>query len=107
MDIQRKKGLLDICVLSVLKSKPSYGYLIIGEVTKCIEISESTLYPILKRLESSGALTTYTQEYGGRTRKYYQITDTGNAKIDDFLNEWEQMKQIYNFIEENSREVIL
>ncbi|WP_394926971.1 PadR family transcriptional regulator [uncultured Robinsoniella sp.] len=104
MDIQRKKGLLDICVLSVLKQGPSYGYLINGEVSKCIEISESTLYPILKRLESTGCLTTYKQEYNGRTRKYYKITDAGIAKIQEFLNEWEEMKQIYAFIEKNSQE---
>lgn len=66
MDIQRKKGLLDICVLSVLSREPSYGYKIVGDVSACIDISESTLYPILKRLESAGCLTTFTQEHNGR-----------------------------------------
>lgn len=106
MNIQRKKGLLDICVLSVLKKAPSYGYMIIGEVSQCIEISESTLYPILKRLESSGSLTTYKKEYNGRTRKYYKIADPGITKINEFLSEWEQMKQIYSFVEMNSQEEI-
>lgn len=98
MDIQRKKGMLDICVLSVLKREPSYGYLIVKDVSECIEISESTLYPILKRLESAGCLTTYKEEYNGRLRKYYRITDAGEARIIGFLEEWEEMKEIYNFI---------
>lgn len=101
MDTQRKKGVLDICVLSVLKNGPSYGYLIIGEVSKCIDISESTLYPILKRLEKGGCLTTYKVEYNGRTRKYYQITEAGLKRIEEFLGEWEEMKQIYQFVENN------
>lgn len=104
MDIQRKKGLLDACVLSVLKKGPSYGYEINGEVSKCIEISESTLYPILKRLEASGCLTTYQQEHNGRTRRYYSITSAGTAKIDEFLNEWDEIKKIYSFVEKNSME---
>lgn len=102
MDTQRKKGMLDVCVLAILSRGPSYGYLIIGEVSKCIEISESTLYPILKRLEQSGSLVTYRQEYNGRTRKYYEITDAGRRKIREFLNEWEEMKQIYHFIAKQS-----
>lgn len=104
MDTQRKKGLLDICVLAILSRGPSYGYLIIGEVAGCIEISESTLYPILKRLEQSGSLRTYKQEHNGRTRKYYEITETGRRKIRDFLDEWEEMQSIYHFIEERSRQ---
>lgn len=103
MDTQRKKGLLDVCVLSILSRGASYGYLIIGEVSKCIEISESTLYPILKRLEQSGCLKTYRQEHNGRTRKYYEITDAGRKKIQDFLDEWEEMKRIYQFISQQSK----
>lgn len=102
MDVQRKKGVLDVCVLSVLKKGPSYGYEINGQVSQCIEISESTLYPILKRLESSGCLTTYRQEHNGRTRRYYQLTETGVARINDFLNEWDEMKKIYKFVKKNS-----
>ncbi|MDO4274762.1 MAG: PadR family transcriptional regulator [Eubacteriales bacterium] len=100
MDIQRKKGILDICVLSVLQKGPSYGYLIVKEVSECIEISESTLYPILKRLETAGNLTTYKQEYNGRMRKYYKITESGKQKIHDFLSEWEEIKKIYAFVQE-------
>ena len=86
MDIQRKKGLLDICVLSVLSREPSYGYKIVGDVSACIDISESTLYPILKRLESAGCLTTFTQEHNRA-----------------FLDEWEEMRRVYAFIESNGR----
>ena len=86
MDIQRKKGILDVCVLSVLQKEPSYGYMIVKEVSECIEISESTLYPILKRMENAGCLTTYKQEHNGRMRKYYEITDAGRKKIEEFRN---------------------
>lgn len=103
VDIQRKKGLLDICVLSVLSREPSYGYKIVGDVSACIDISESTLYPILKRLESAGCLTTFTQEHNGRMRKYYRITETGVERIRAFLDEWEEMRRVYAFIESNGR----
>lgn len=105
MDIQRKKGILDVCVLSVLRNGPSYGYLIVRAVSECIEISESTLYPILKRLESSGCLTTYKKEYSGRLRKYYQITQTGITKIQEYLEEWDEMKKVYTFIANHQSEV--
>lgn len=105
MDAQRKKGILDVCVLAVLKKGPSYGYLIIRDVSRCIEISESTLYPILKRLEQNGSLKTYRQEYNGRTRKYYELTETGQSRINVFLEEWDELQQMYRFIEEeNERE---
>ena len=98
LDSQRKKGLLDICVLAVLNREPSYGYKIVGDVSACIEISESTLYPILKRLETAGCLTTCPQEHNGRLRKYYHITPDGIARIEQFKTEWEQIVHIYQFI---------
>ena len=98
MDVQRKKGLLDVCVLAVLRRGPSYGYQIVRDVSACIAVSESTLYPILRRLEANGLVTTYTQEHNGRVRKYYKITDTGRARIDTFLDEWDEVKRIYIFI---------
>ena len=107
MDTQRKKGVLDICVLSVLRRAPSYGYLIVKEVSECIEISESTLYPILKRLENAGSLTTYKQEYNGRMRKYYRITEFGEQKIEEFLSEWEEIKKIYTFVDEHRNEEVV
>lgn len=102
MDVQRKKGLLEVCVLAALCKEPSYGYKIIKDVSACIDISESTLYPILKRLESGGCVTTYTQEYNGRLRKYYYITPLGRIRIADFLEEWDEIKKVYTFIQEES-----
>ena len=99
MDTQRKKGLLEICVLAVLQREPSYGYKIIGDITPCIDISESTLYPILKRLETAGCLITFTQEHNGRLRKYYRITEAGRDRIAEFLREWQDVMRIYAFIE--------
>lgn len=98
MDIQLKRGLLDVCVLTAIKNEDSYGYKIIKDVKPYIELSESTLYTILKRLEVSEMLTVYVAEYDGRTRKYYHITDLGLKRIDEFKQDWKEMWSIYNFI---------
>ena len=98
MDVQIKKGILEACVLAVIKREPSYGYKIVGDVSQCIAISESTLYPILRRLEAAGALSTYSKEHNGRLRKYYQITPLGEQRIADFLESWKQLKEVYDFI---------
>lgn len=103
MDIQLKRGLLEVCVLKVLEVNDSYGYQIIKDILPCIEISESTLYPILKRLESSNMLTVYSVEHNGRLRKYYKITDQGKQKIEDFKKEWREVLDVYAFI--NSKKV--
>lgn len=98
MDIQLKRGLLDICVLVSIKDENSYGYKIIKDIKPYIEISESTLYPILRRLETQKLLTVNTQEYNGRLRKYYHITDLGIQRINGFKEEWKEVVNIYNFI---------
>ena len=98
MDIQLKRGFLEACVLAVLDRSDSYGYQLIKDISPCIEISESTLYPILKRLESSDMLSDYSVEHNGRLRKYYKITDAGREKIEDFKNEWKEIMSVYNFI---------
>jgi len=98
VDIQRKKGILDICVLSVLRKEPSYGYQIIQDVSKCIEVNDSTMYPILRRLETTGCVTTYSNEYNGRMRKYFTITQMGINKIEEFLAEWDEVGKIYEFV---------
>lgn len=98
MDVQIKKGILEACVLAVIKREPSYGYKIVGDVSECIAISESTLYPILRRLEAAGALSTYSKEHNGRLRKYYQITPMGEKRIAEFLESWKQLKEVYDFI---------
>ena len=98
MDTQLKKGLLDVCVLSVLRNGESYGYKIISDVAPYIEISESTLYPILKRLEASGAVSTHSREYNGRWRKYYEITEKGMQRIVEFIEDVREFEKIYEFI---------
>lgn len=98
MDAQLKKGLLEVCVLAALKREESYGYRIIADVSPYIEISESTLYPILKRLESTGCVTTRSKEYNGRLRKYYMITEQGKKKIRDFIVDLDELDRVYKFI---------
>ncbi len=98
MDIQLKKGMLEFCVLAVLAKSDSYGYQIIKDISTCIDISESTLYPILKRLESASYLTTYSVEHNSRLRKYYRITEQGRIYMNEFLMEWQQVMKIYYFI---------
>lgn len=98
MDIQLKKGLLEFCVLAALQKSDSYGYQIIKDVSSCIEISESTLYPILKRLEANLYVETYSVEHNGRLRKYYKITDSGRVHIKTFLDDWQQVMKVYSFI---------
>ena len=103
IDPQLKRGLLDACVLALLRRGDSYGYQIIKDLSNYIEISESTLYPILRRLESSGALTVYSVEHSGRLRKFYRITEQGIRQSEEFLSDWAQMQRIYDFIKECSR----
>ena len=98
MDNQMKRGLLDVCVLAAIKDEDSYGYKIIKDVKPYVEISESTLYPILRRLESAALLTVRTAEHNGRLRKYYHITAAGLGRIEDFKNEWKEIMSIYQFM---------
>ncbi len=106
MDIQLKRGLLDVCVLAAIKNEDSYGYKIIKDMKPYIQLSESTLYTILKRLESADMLTVRTAEHGGRLRKYYHITNVGLKRIEDFKSEWEEILSIYQFVikEENGND---
>jgi PadR family transcriptional regulator PadR len=98
MDIQLKRGLLDVCVLAAIKNEDSYGYKIIKDMKPYIELSESTLYTILKRLENAEMLTVWSAEHGGRLRKYYRITEIGRRRIEEFKAEWKEMVSIYNFV---------
>lgn len=98
MDIQLKRGLLDVCVLAAIKNEDSYGYQIIKDMKPYIELSESTLYTILKRLETAAMLTVRSAEHDGRLRKYYRITDLGRARIAEFCEEWKEMLSIYQFV---------
>ena len=98
MDIQLKRGLLDVCVLAAIKSEDSYGYQIIKDMRPYVELSESTLYTILKRLETADMLTVRTAEHSGRLRKYYHITEQGLKRIEDFKEEWKEIMSIYRFV---------
>ena len=98
MDIQLKRGLLDVCVLAAIKNGDSYGYKIIKDMKPYIELSESTLYTILKRLETANMVTVRTAEHGGRLRKYYRITSEGRKRIEDFKVEWKEILSIYRFV---------
>ena len=98
MDAQLKRGLLDVCVLAAIKNEDSYGYKIIKDLKPYIELSESTLYTILKRLESADMLTVRTAEHEGRLRKYYRITDAGVKRIEEFKDEWKEVISVYGFV---------
>ena len=98
MDIQLKRGLLDVCVLAAIKTEDSYGYKIIKDLKPCLELSESTLYTILKRLEVSEMLTVHTSEHGGRLRKYYHITAAGLRRLEEFKEEWREVMSIYQLV---------
>ena len=98
MDAQMKKGFLDVCVLAALSRGESYGYKIIDDLKGFIEVSESTLYPILKRLEQGGQLSVDSREHNGRLRKYYNITPSGTTKLKDFKNSFLDMQKVFNFI---------
>ena len=98
MDIQLKRGLLDVCVLAAIRREDSYGYQIVKQIQPYIAISESTLYPILRRLEEAGQLTVRAVEHNGRLRKYYRITPKGVARLNDFAMEWKEMMTSYQFV---------
>ena len=104
MDIQMKRGLLDVCVLAAIQKEDSYGYQIIKDMKPYVEISESTLYPILRRLEAAELLTVRTAEHNGRLRKYYHITAAGLQRLRDFQQEWKEIVSIYQFIMKGAQE---
>ena len=98
MEIQMKRGLLDVCVLAAIKNEDSYGYQIIKDIKPYVNISESTLYPILRRLEEAKLLTVRSVEHNGRLRKYYHITREGLKRLEEFKTEWREVMVIYQFV---------
>ena len=98
MDAQLKKGLLEVCVLSAIEEEESYGYKIISDLAPCVTISESTLYPILRRLEQSGAVRSRTAEFNGRLRRYFSITSLGKQKINEFIEMMSDFERIKKFL---------
>lgn len=92
MTYQLAAPLLDACVLAIVEQEDAYGYTLTARVKEVVDISESTLYPVLRRLQKDNYLTTYDQPYQGRNRRYYQITDSGREKLVFYKNEWELYK---------------
>ncbi len=104
MDAQLKRGLLEACVLAAIKKEDSYGYKIIKDISPYVAISESTLYPILKRLEGSGSIAAYTVEHNSRLRRYYRITEDGIKRIEEFLEDFKDVIKAYEYIKEGQYE---
>ena len=90
-------------MLAAIENGESYGYKIIKDVKPYIELSESTLYTILKRLELAAMLTVRTAQHDGRLRKYYKITAAGLARIAEFKEEWREVMSIYRFVTKEAR----
>lgn len=98
MEAQLKRGLLEVCVLAAIQNEDSYGYQIIKDISPYVAVSESTLYPILRRLEAAQLLSVRSVEHNGRLRKYYHITPSGQARLAAFADEWRQIVSIGRFI---------
>ena len=99
MDAQMKRGFLEACVLATLDRHESYGYQIVKDVPMALGLTESTLYPLLKRLESAGCIAVRTAEHNGRLRKYYRTTEEGRRRISEFIAERSEVLAIYDYIE--------
>ena len=100
MDIQLKKGILDVLVLSILKGEDLYGYKLSEQVNGIVQIAETALYPILRRLKEHGLLKTYSVEHNGRLRKYYSITESGKAHLNKSIKDLAELQKIIeNIIE--------
>lgn len=98
MDAQMKKGLLDVCVLYTLKKEDTYGYKLTQEITGLLDTSESALYPVLRRLESQDLLETYSTEHSGRLRKYYRITALGINRLEEYIKELKDLKNVLDYL---------
>ena len=98
LDPQMKRGLLEACVLSALARGDSYGYKIVKDLSVCVQVSESTLFPILRRLENAGALTVYSVEHNSRLRKFYHLTEQGRQQLSDAVEDWKELESMYEFI---------
>ena len=98
MDIQLKRGLLDVCVLAAIKQEDSYGYKIIKDMKPYVELSESTLYPILRRLEAAQLLSVHSAEHNGRLRKYYHLTRAGRAALTEEEKAWQEYSGAVNAV---------
>ena len=98
MDAQLKRGFIEACVLVAVCDQESYGYQIIRDVPGVLGLTESTLYPVLKRLEAAGRVSSRSAEHNGRLRKYYRITDSGRARLAQVAAERAEVEQVYDYI---------
>ena len=99
LDAQMKRGLVENCVLAALARGDSYGYQIVKGMAPFVTVTESTLYPILRRLESAGALTVYSVEHNGRLRKFYRLTPLGRRQLESFAADWDEVAAMYEYIQ--------
>lgn len=105
MEFQLGTALLDTCVLSVIAKEDTYGYVLTQNIKELINISESTLYPVLRRLQKENYLVTYDKAYQGRNRRYYQMTDLGHKKLKEYKIQWNEYKnKIDRILEESNHE---
>jgi len=93
MNFQVGAALLDVCVLAILSREDAYGYVLTQNVKEILNVSESTLYPVLRRLQKEGYLTVYDQPFDGRNRRYYQITDPGRIQLKELIKQWNEYKE--------------
>ncbi len=99
MNIQFKKGVLELCVLSILDQKDCYGYELVHNISKSFTISEGTIYPLLSRLKKEGYVITYLEEsIEGPTRKYYELTESGKLVLHTLKEEWKSFTNDVNQI---------
>ncbi|MFB7156979.1 PadR family transcriptional regulator [Lysinibacillus sp. NPDC056232] len=98
MTFQLGSALLDACVLAIVDKEDAYGYSLTQQIQSVMDISESTLYPVLRRLQKANCLTTYDQPYQGRNRRYYQITDQGRIRLLELLKEWKKYKEMVDCV---------
>ena len=96
MAFKIESSLLDACALAILHRGDTYGYEITQEMKKSITVSESTLYPVLRRLQQEQLCQTYDQPYQGRNRRYYSITEKGEAQLLEYRKQWEDYKTAIN-----------
>jgi len=93
MIFQVGAALLDACILAALSRKDAYGYVLTQDVKEILNVSESTLYPVLRRLQKENSLTAYDMPFSGRNRRYYRITDSGKEMLDGYIREWGDYKE--------------
>ena len=105
MNSQLKRGTLELCVLSIVNRGDCYGYELVDRISDCMEMTEGTVYPLMKRLKDGGLIESYIVEAsGGPPRKYYRITDTGRAELERLVTEWSEFTESVNRLLKGDKE---